>query len=132
MKTFKYRRSGNIFLRCPTIECRCVSMPLTMKAPYDNPRITSLLGMLSVLSWQPTGLKTSTPRPQLGIAGVASSELDRSGGKDAISYTRPVPVWEWEPPNPAHQKSPTGSMSRISRRMLGAASRDRRNSRKPI
>ncbi len=33
--------------------CRCVSTPLTMKAPYGNPRITSLPGMLSVLSWQP-------------------------------------------------------------------------------
>ena len=33
--------------------CRCVSTPLTMKVPYGNPRITSLPGMLSVLSWQP-------------------------------------------------------------------------------
>ena len=37
----------------PQHPCRCVSTPLTMKAPYGNPRITSLPGMLSVLSWQP-------------------------------------------------------------------------------
>ena len=35
--------------------CRCVSTPLRVKAPYGNPRITSLPGMLSVLSWQPRG-----------------------------------------------------------------------------
>ena len=30
---------------CPTYPCRCVLMPLMMKASHGNPRITSLPGM---------------------------------------------------------------------------------------
>ncbi len=34
-------------------QCQCASTPLTMKVPHGKRRITSLPGMLSVLSWQP-------------------------------------------------------------------------------
>ena len=50
-------RTGSIGLRRKRLPYMSMRKdPLTMKAPYGNPRITSLPGMLSVLSWQPDHL----------------------------------------------------------------------------
>ena len=50
-----------------------------MKAPYGNPRITSLPGMLSVLSWQPEVHRTAQ-------SGTGDTRIQRGHDRIRAAY----------------------------------------------